>query len=217
MCIVIAHTGYSILLVMISKSTLHKMYIEEKKSANQIAQKLHCSPTKVNYWLARHVIEKRSISDSVYIKNNPNGDPYIECKKESNKDWFLYGLGLGLFWGEGNKVNKNSIRLGNTDPGMIKMFLHFLNHCYKIDECRLRFGLQIFSDVDPQVAKDFWVRELRVSESLFQKVVVTPSRSNGTYRNKNQYGVLTIYFSNTKLRDIIVGAITELQNSKLPT
>jgi len=28
---------------------------------------------------------------------------------------------------------------------------------------------------------------------------------------------LTIYFSNTKLRDIIVDAITELQNGNMPT
>lgn len=193
------------------------MYIEEKQSANQIAQKLHCSPGKVNYWLAQHSIEKRSISDSVYIKNNPQGNPYKVVEMRSDTDWFLYGLGLGLFWGEGNKVNKNSVRLGNTDSGMIKMFLRFLHHCYEIDERKLRFGLQVFSDVDPQIAKEFWVRELGVSESVFQKVVVTPSRSAGTYRHKNQFGVLTIYFSNTKLRDIIVCAITELQNDVMPT
>ncbi len=202
---------------MIQKDTLYKLYAEDQQSANQIAKKLDCSPTKVNYWLAKHSIQKRSISDSVYIKSNPTGDPFIEFKRKSNADWFIYGLGLGLFWGEGNKVNKNSIRLGNTDPGLIKMFLMFLKHCYNIDEHKLRFGLQIFSDVDPQVAKKFWVTELGVPESSFQKIVVTPSRSAGTYRYKNQEGVLTIYFSNTKLRGIIVDAITELQNDRLPT
>ena len=31
-----------------------------------------------------------------------------------------------------------------------------------------------------------------------------------------QYGVLTVYFSNRKLRDIIVGAIEKLQNDVMP-
>ena len=211
------YKGYAILQTMIQKVLLLELYIVEKKSANQIAQILQCSATKVNYWLTKYSIPKRSISESVYIKSNPNGDPFKKSINNSSTDWFLYGLGLGLFWGEGNKMNKNSVRLGNTDPGLIKFFLMFLRHCYQIDLEKLRFGLQVFSDVDPKIAKNFWVKELAVSKSQFQKVVVTQNRAVGTYRHKNKYGVLTIYFSNTKLRDTIVDAITELQNGKMPT
>ena len=82
---------------------------------------------------------------------------------------------------------------------------------------RIGFGLQVFSDVDPEVAKHYWVKKLAVSKQQFQKVVVTPQRGIGTYTKKNKYGVLTVYFSNTKLRGIIVDAITELQNDRLPT
>jgi hypothetical protein len=39
----------------------------------------------------------------------------------------------------------------------------------------------------------------------------------GTYRNKTKHGVLTVYFSNTKLRDIIMDAIEELRRSCKPT
>ena len=48
----------------------------------------------------------------------------------------------------------------------------------------------------------------------FQNVVVTKSVKRGTYQKKSRYGVVTVYFSNIKLRDIIVSAIKELQVQK---
>ena len=123
----------------------------------------------------------------------------------------MYGLGLGLFWGEGNKVNKNSVRLGNTDVDLIIKFLQFLKVIYRIDTKKLRFGLQLFNDIPKNKALEYWTTRLNVSMNQFQKVVVTESVQKGTYRKKSEYGVLTVYFSNTKLRDIIMNAITELR------
>lgn len=52
---------------------------------------------------------------------------------------------------------------------------------------------------------------LAVDGSKFQKVVVTKARAPGTYKHKNKYGVVAVYFSNTKLRDSIVSAIDRLR------
>jgi len=114
-------------------------------------------------------------------------------------------------------MNRNAVRLGNTDPALIKFFLKFLTEIYQIDTQRLRFGLQVFNDSDPVKAKKFWQEKLQIEENQFQKVVITPARAQGTYRRKNHHGVLTVYFSNTKLRDMIVGAMTELQEEKMPS
>ena len=122
----------------------------------------------------------------------------------------LYGLGLGLYWGEGNKKNLNSVRLGNTDPKLIKKFLEFLETVYFIDKRRLRFGLQIFNDMDSRRVLLFWQKELGISSSRFYKVTVTPTRGIGTYREKTKYGVLSIYFHNKKLRDVICSEIEKL-------
>jgi len=121
-----------------------------------------------------------------------------------------------LFWGEGNKVNKHSVRLGNSDPALIKAFINFLESAYKIDKKRLRFGLQVFSDVSPEAALDYWCKYLKIPRSQFFKTVVTKSTKEGTYKRKNIYGVLTVYFSNSKLRDIITAAIEELRLGKVP-
>ena len=196
---------------MIDRNYLKLEYELKGHSAAVISKNIGCSETKVNYWLHKHGIQKRTISEAVYLKNNPCGDPFFFKKPQNEEEWFLYGLGLGLFWGEGNKVNRHSVRLGNTDPDLIAKFLEFLKCIYRVDTNRLRFGLQIFSDCHPNTAKRFWRKKLNISNTQFQKVIITKTSGDGTYKHKNKYGVLTVYFSNVKLRDMIISAIEELR------
>lgn len=195
---------------MIPKRVLIDLYVRRKLSAHAIASKLGCSEGRVNYWLSKHTIQKRSISDALYQNWNPSGDPFTIQPIKTLKQAMLYGLGIGLFWGEGTKSNKVTLRLGNTDPRLIKVFIKFLVELYEIDTRKLRFGLQIFSDMPQKQALRFWQKFLQVPSSQFQKVVVTPARSLGTYRNKTKHGVLTVYFNNKKLRDIICNTIEDI-------
>lgn len=202
---------------MISKKLLELEYIKNKKSVKDISKILKCSQNTVTYWLHKHHIQKRTISEAIYQRSNPSGDPFKFKKPKTGSEFFLYGLGLGLFWGEGNKVNRHSVRLGNTDPALVKTFIDFLIKIYQIDKTKLRFGLQLFSDIPPAEAVKFWTKFLGVEEKYFYKVIVTPSRLKGTYRKKNYTGVITVYFSNLKLRDTIMTAIEELRSRKLPS
>lgn len=189
---------------MIKKDVLVDLYLKQKLSMMEISKKINCSPNQVVYWMSEHGIKRRSISDAIYQRSNPNGDPFKIKKIATLEDAELLGLGIGLYWGEGNKLNKHSVRLGNTDPGVIKSFIRFLVDICGIQKEKLRYSLQIFSDVEPRDALDFWLNELGADKSQFTKVIVTPARSIGTYRNKNLNGVLTVHFHNYKLRDIIV-------------
>jgi len=188
---------------MMNKMELKKLYLKDGFSVAQISDKFSISQHKTNYWLFKYGIKKRSISEAMYLKLNPNGDPFSYNAPRSKTEWLLFGLGIGLFWGEGNKRNKFSVRLGNTDPRLIKTFLMFLDKIFRIDKTRLRFGLQVFSDTSPKIAKKYWEKELNISSSRFYKVTVTPARSVGTYKHKSNYGVLTVHFSNTKLKKIL--------------
>lgn len=172
-----------------------------------IAKKLCVSEHKINYWFSKYGISKRSISEAVYLKKNPNGDPFKFKIPRTKADSILFGIGIGLYWGEGNKRNKSSLRLGNVDPNLIKVYMSFLEKIYSVDKHKLRFGLQIFSDIFPEIAKKFWINKLNIKPSQFQKVIVTPTRGKGTYKNKSEYGVLTVYFNNSKLKKIMDGLI----------
>ena len=110
---------------IVTKDVLVRLYINELQSAADIAQRMGCSPNKVNYWLKKHNILKRSIADAIYVKNNPTGDPFAFQQPKDVHSALLYGLGLGLYWGEGAKRNKHTVKLGNTDPKLIKAFIRF--------------------------------------------------------------------------------------------
>ena len=104
---------------MMDKALLERWYICDKKSVHDIASALHCSDGKINYWLEKHSIQKRSISEAIYTKHNPNGDPFLPQAFKIDKDSLFSGLGLGSYWSEGTKKNLNQVRLGNTDPHLV--------------------------------------------------------------------------------------------------
>ncbi len=185
---------------MIEKALLQKLYVERGRSVQSIAAELGYSRRGVKYWMDKHKIASRSISDAVYLWHNPNGDPFKFRRPKNMKEAELFGLGLGLYWGEGTKADKNVIRLGNTDPALIRKFMDFLTTFFTIDKADLKFGLQIFSDMNPEDVLKFWIKELGVLPVQFHKPTVTISGSIGTYRHKSKYGVLTIHYNNTKAR-----------------
>ncbi len=172
-----------------------------------IANRLGCSLHKVQYWMQKYEVPRRSIGDAMYQWHNPDGDPFHYVPPKTKEDYMLYGLGLGLYWGEGTKASPTSVRLGNTDPALLEKFLGFMKRFFSLQMKDFRFGLQIFSDMNTRQALDFWSKKLRINKSQFGKVIVTKSGSIGTYRHKSQYGVLTVHYHNKKARDLLVGML----------
>jgi len=199
-----ANEGYT---EMLTEVELRRLYLESNLSALQIAALFSCSAHKVNYWMQRYGIEKRTISEAVYVRQNPNGDPFKIKAIETIPEAELFGIGLGLYWGEGNKKNKWSIKLGNTDPALLKIFMDFLIDLFGAKKSKFRFTLQIFTDIDSKEALEYWVHALGVDIWQFGKPTVTISGSIGTYRQKSRYGVVTVCYHNKKLRDILVSML----------
>ncbi len=190
-----------------NKSKLSDMYLNKKMSIKDIAHYFNCSTHKVSYWLDKHDIPIRSISEAIYVKNHPKGDPFELVDPQNTGDGILFGLGLGLYWGEGTKADPSSVRLGNTDPELLKKFMSFMQKFFKVKKDDFKFGLQLFNDMSTGEALDFWVKKLRIKHSQFYSPIVTKSGSIGTYRKKSRYGVLTVYYHNKKLRDILVNML----------
>jgi len=198
----------------IDGKTLKRLYVKEKKSAADIANIFNCSENKINYWLKKNKIPKRSMSEAIYVKNNPNGDPFKLKLPRNNSDEQLFGLGIGLYWGEGTKANKNTVRLGNSDAKLLKIFIVFLVKFFGIKKEDLRFHLHIFTDIRIDDAKKYWIEELDISEEQIYKPFVSITGSLGTYRRKSEYGVMTVYYGNTKLRNKLVHLIEQQINNK---
>lgn len=179
----------------------------------EIAKKLGISEHKVVYWMEKHNLKRRSRSEATYVKHNPNGDPFSLKKLLNKKQNFLRGLGLGLYWGEGTKANKFSIRISNSDILLIKVFLQFLKEIYQIEEKKLKFEIHLFSDINPREAMRYWTKELNISPQQFFKTQIINLNRKGTYKKKSKYGVLTLTFQNKKLRDIINKELNKIKCS----
>ena len=169
-----------------------------------------CSEQKINYWLKKYKIRKRTISEAIYQFKNPKGDPFKIKVPTGLTDGILYGLGLGLYWGEGEKRGGSSLRLANTDFRLINKYILFLENICGIKKTSLRFGLHIFNDVDSEKALFHWMKNLKIKRNQFYKVQITKSRGSGTYRYKSEYGVIIVYFNNTKLKKAIIDLIDNL-------
>lgn len=191
----------------ISQEKLRKAYVNEHKSASDIARALGSSVNKVNYWLKKYGIGKRTISEAVYVKHNPEGDPFRLVLPKTLDEAKLFGLGLGLYWGEGNKANKNTVRLGNSDPALMGIFIDFLIRFFKIDKNDLKFHLHLFTDIDINEAQNYWIKKIKIKKEQLYKPIVSKSGSLGTYRSKSKYGVLTVYYGNTKLKNLLVSLL----------
>jgi len=185
-------------------SKIKNLYLIKKKSVSEIAKIFNCSENKINYWLAKNKIKKRSISEAVYIKHNPKGDPFKFRLPKNIKEAELFGMGLGIYWGEGTKANKTTVRLGNSDPALLNIFIKFLVTFFNIKKKDLRFHMHIFSDIDLDKAYEFWIKKLKIKKDQFYKPIITKTGKLGTYRRKSDYGVVTVYYCNKKLRDLLI-------------
>lgn len=190
------------------ENELRVQYVTNRKSMSEIATIQDCSVHKVQYWLMKYNIPRRNNSEATYAKRNGLVDPFKIVPIDNVERAALYGLGVGIYWGEGNKKNLNTVRVGNTDARLILVFVKFLVEICSIDSQRIRYGLQLFTDIDESRALDYWKKELNITRNQIMPTVNRIiSGKIGTYKTKNQFGVMTVYVFNKKLRDWLVNQL----------
>lgn len=181
----------------IPKDLLKRLYYNSHLSVSQIASKLDLSVHKVIYWMDIYQLKRRSRSEANYQKYNPDGDPFSIKNKFSIQDVELLNLCLGLFWGEGNKVNRHGVRLTNSDPALINTWCLFLRKVCNVNEAKIRFYLQTFKDNNIITAKEYWSNTLNIHPSRINTGKPTHTLGKGSYTKISQYGVMTVGVFNT--------------------
>lgn len=195
-------------------------YYSQGLSMMDIAKKLRVSAHKITYWMAKYGIERRSIGDSLYRKYNPHGDPFKIKPPTTIQDAYLYGLGLGIYWGEGNKADKYSLRVGTTDPKMILAFRKFLERFCSVPRAKFKYSLMCFKDSNPDMVKKFWIKKLNLLPDQIGKVTTLKPLGKGKYKKISTNGVCTIYCFNIKLKKWLMdqlGSIKYNRKLEVPT
>ena len=196
----------------LSQNELENIYLSGS-SMSEIAVNLECSIHKVVYWMNKYGIKRRSRSEALYVKLNPKGDPFEIKKILEPEESLLQGLGLGIYWGEGDRISKGRVCVANTDPNLIRVFRDFLTINCRVIPSRIHYYIICFKDSKPSEVLEYWSKVLEISEDKFGKIVQIARQGKGTYRRKSQYGVCTILVSNIKLKQWLMNELNKLHPS----
>lgn len=123
----------------------------------------------------------------------------LEIGKLSNRELWL--IGIALYWAEGHKEKAHSslIKLGNSDPNLINIFLEWLQKICKINKEDIRFRIYLHETSKDRLGEVIrhWARITKFPKKVFQKISWKKHKINTHRKNvgDNYYGLLDISVS----------------------
>lgn len=193
-----------------SAKELNYLYLEKKLSLSEIADSTGYKTHKIIYWMDKLGIKRRDRSEANYIKANPKGEPFTIRDSLTRNEVKLKYLALGLYWGEGGKAPNRGVRITNSDPGVIRVFLEYLTKICSAKDDKIHFYLQTFKDNDLQIARNYWAEQLKVDTKRINTGTPIPSMGKGTYKKISLYGVMSLGFFNSHLQLYILNELGKL-------
>jgi hypothetical protein len=131
----------------------------------------------------------------------------------------LHLAGCMLYWAEGDK-GRQSVRIANSDPALLRLFVRFLRECYGAEVGRIAVSCNLFADhVERQrEIEDFWLEALGLPRSCLRKSIVNvySKYSQKKRTNKLPYGTCKVVYGDTQTVQSIYGAIQEYAGFERP-
>lgn len=203
-------------------------------SYNEIGLKLGVGKSALNGWLSGLVLSekiKKSLSEKkknnlVKIRNKA----LVSLKNKRDKEYQILKLemdeGLNsvnfnkntkeallamLYLGEGFKA-KSIIGLGNSNSGIMSVFVSLLRSVYKIEEDKFRVYLHLRYDQNDLVERKYWSKLLSVPLNKFGKTQFD-QRTKGSKTWVGYHGVCAVYYYDARIEK----RLTILQKSIINT
>lgn len=102
----------------------------------------------------------------------------------------LFFAGLALYWGEGDRQVANGIvRIANTDPRLLRIFINFLISCCGIPQEKIYAWLLLYPDLKERASLKYWSSALDLPPQQFVRSQYIRGRE---LRKKLLYGVCTV-------------------------
>ncbi|WP_367322575.1 hypothetical protein [Streptomyces sp. HUAS ZL42] len=157
---------------------------------DQIEAELGCSRSSVSLWVRdlpkperkrtpeeASAIARRGWEAKLQLRDQERQRTKDAAKQEvgqlSTRELFL--VGVGLYWAEGGKDKpydrRENVTFVNSDPGMIKVFLAWLD-LLRIERERLRYCVMIHETADVAGAEQYWADLVGADLSAFNKTVL---------------------------------------------
>ncbi len=115
---------------------------------------------------------------------------YYEVGKLSKRD--LWMVGMGLWLGEGSKTVEQ-IRLANSDPEVIKLWLRWLREVCNLNDENITVRMHLYKDSNHEVCASYWQTVTQLSACSFRKTQVDRRTSKmANKKGKLPYGTLHV-------------------------
>lgn len=102
-----------------------------------------------------------------------------------------------LFWCEGNKEHRIGMRITNSDPEFIKIFLRFFRKSFVLDESKFRCLVHLHSHQNEDKLKAFWSNTTRIPQNQFLKSYFKTNANK--IKKPNYYGCLSLRYNDSSI------------------
>ena len=163
---------------------------KQGKSYNEINKILGISKSTLSEWFKNNP-ESQKIKAALSARSNNNVTERIKrfvrenklrwnkwrevAREEAKKEFVilvkkpLFIAGTMLYWGEGDSKPRNPVRLTNTDPRMIALYVKFLTNILNIPKEKIKASIILYSDLSEETCLNFWSNITKLSKSQFYK------------------------------------------------
>jgi hypothetical protein len=157
---------------------------------DRIQMELGCSKSSISLWVRDlpkpeprySPEEQRALMNEGLAHLRAAQDREREATKEkaaaevgalTERELFL--VGVGLYWAEGSKdkpyARRESVAFVNSDPGMIKVFLRWLD-LLGVERERVRYSVMIHENADVAGSEKYWADLVGASHAAFNKTTL---------------------------------------------
>lgn len=203
------------MIVKLKEKELAIRFRKEGLSYNEILRKVPVAKSSLSLWLRsvglsekqKQRLTKKKLSSmrrgweavhkkKVLITKVIKSKARKEIGKLSKRELWL--IGIALYWSEGHKEkDKGSlVRLGNSDPRLIKTFLKWLFGTWKIKKKNIIFRIYLHETSKNRLeeVKKYWSKNTGFSEKYFDKITWKKNKIKTNRKNigKDYYGLLDI-------------------------
>ena len=193
------------------------------RSYNEIAKVLPVPKSTLRSWLApvalpdsaRQRLSKRMKSGSIVLIERNKAQTQAARERTQHiravaakrvtrihRDDLLLAGAL-LYWAEGYKrptirggreVTAHSISFLNSDAGMIRLFIRFLNKSLGIAPKQIVLAIRLYPNIDDAAARKYWLQVTKLQESNFRRSTYLVSGASKGKRpfNRLPYGTLQV-------------------------
>lgn len=104
-----------------------------------------------------------------------------------------------LYWGEGAKTGRQ-IRIINSDPVFIKVFLELFRQCFNLDESRFAATLHLHEYHNREDQLQFWSKVTKIPKN---RIGIYLKPNTGIQKKIDYPGCIAVHYYDAKIFDII--------------